>query len=91
VRRLFGLGAVRKEAEIDLIIKLEIWEDDTNYERIADAEIRTELLEVAIPTLTIPVKPGRNLAAIIEVAAMNNKQRKMGYNAAKELMSKIDG
>ncbi|MDR0937648.1 MAG: HPr(Ser) kinase/phosphatase [Oscillospiraceae bacterium] len=90
VRRLFGLGAVREESEIGLIIKLEIWQDDTQYERIADAEIRTELLDVAVPTLTIPVKPGRNLAAIIEVAAMNNKQRKMGYNAAKELMNSID-
>jgi HPr kinase/phosphorylase len=91
VRRLFGLGAVRDETPIDLIINLEIWRDNKRYERLADAQVHTELLDVAVPTLTVPVKPGRNLAVIIEVAAMNNKQRKMGYNAAKELMSQIDG
>jgi HPr kinase/phosphorylase len=82
VRRLFGMGAVGDDTKIDLIINLELWDDNAVYERLgADAEY-SELLGVKVPSLTMPVAPGRNLAVIVEVAAMNNKQKKMGYNAA---------
>ena len=85
-RRLFGMGAVKLTEKIDMIINLELWDKSKQYDRMGlEGEI-TEILGLNIASITIPVKPGRNLAVIIEVAAMNNRQKKMGYNAAKELL-----
>lgn len=88
-RRIFGMGAVKMTERIDLVVNLEIWNPDKIYERMGLDEEYTELLGVKLKTVTIPVKPGRNLAIIIEVAAMNNRQKKMGYNAAQELLHNL--
>ena len=91
VRRLFGMGAVKDDQRIDMILKLEPWDDKAFYDRLG-LEVATtdELLGVPLPMVTIPVKPGRNLAVIVEVAAMNNRNRKMGHNAALELTMRMD-
>ena len=90
VHRLFGMSAVKKDSDIDLIVNLEPWKDDTVYDRLGTDEQYTTIFDVKVPTLTIPVKPGRNLAVIIEVAAMNNRNKKMGYNAALEFTKQIN-
>ena len=89
VRRIFGMGAVKPTEKVDLVIHLEPWEEGKVYERLGVDERRTSILDIEIPSLVIPVKPGRNLAVIIEVAAMNNRNKKMGHNAAKELSDKL--
>lgn len=88
-RRLFGVGAVKVSEKIDLIIELENWDREKVYDRMGVDNEYTSILGVKIPSLTIPIKPGRNLAIIIEVAAMNNRQKKMGYNAAEELLNNL--
>jgi HPr kinase/phosphorylase len=90
VRRIFGMGAVKPTEKIDLIINLEPWNEKAIYDRLGLDEMTTTLLDVDITSLVVPVKPGRNLAVIIEVAAMNNRHKKMGYNAARELTERID-
>ncbi len=90
VARLFGMGAVKEFANIDMVVNLEAWRDDALYDRLGVEDTFTTILDVKIPMLTIPVKPGRNLAVILEVAAMNNRQRKLGYNAAKEFTEQIN-
>ncbi len=85
-RRIFGMGAVKPQEKIDMIINLELWDSSKVYDRMGMDSEYTELLGIKVPVMTIPVKPGRNLAVIIEVAAMNNRQKKMGYNAARELL-----
>ncbi|MBP3759981.1 MAG: HPr(Ser) kinase/phosphatase [Ruminococcus sp.] len=88
-RRLFGIGAVKMTEKLDLVVELEQWNSEKVYDRMGvDTEYVT-LLGVKVPALTIPVKPGRNLAVILEVAAMNNRQKKMGYNAAAELLHRL--
>lgn len=88
-RRLFGIGAVKMTEKLDLVVELEQWNPEKIYDRMGvDTEYVT-LLGVKVPALTIPVKPGRNLAVILEVAAMNNRQKKMGYNAAAELLNRL--
>ncbi len=89
VRRIFGMGAVKETEKIDLIIQLEPWQADKQYERLGLDDNYYELLGLKKPTVTIPIKPGRNLAIIIEVAAMNNRQRRLGYNAAAELNKRL--
>ena len=88
-RRIFGMGAVKLQEKIDMCINLEIWDATKVYDRMGMASEYTEILGIKVPVMTIPVKPGRNLAIIIEVAAMNNRQKKMGYNAAYELLSAL--
>lgn len=88
-RRIFGMGAVKVSEKIDMVINLEIWDNQKIYDRMGIDSEYTEILGIKVPVLTIPVKPGRNLAIIIEVAAMNNRQKKMGYNAAEELLSNL--
>lgn len=88
-RRIFGMGAVKVSEEIDMVINLELWDNQKIYDRMGIDSEYTEILGIKVPVLTIPVKPGRNLAIIIEVAAMNNRQKKMGYNAAEELLSNL--
>jgi HPr kinase/phosphorylase len=90
VRRLFGMGSVRQNQTVDLIINLEPWQEGTQYDRLGVESLYTTILDVKIPSLTVPVKPGRNLAIIIEVAAMNNREKKMGYNAAHEFTERIN-
>ena len=84
------MGAIKLTQQIDLVIKLEPWNDSTVYDRLGLDTAHTEFLGVQLPLVTIPVKPGRNLASIVEVAAMNNRNRKMGHNAALELSQKMD-
>ena len=90
VRRLFGMGAIKLKQQIDMVINLEPWNDNTVYDRLGLDQMQTEVLGVKLPSITIPVKPGRNLASIVEVAAMNNRNRKMGHNAALELTQRMD-
>ena len=91
VRRIFGMGAVKLTEKIDMIINLEPWVQGKMYDRFGlDCEY-TEILGIKIPTTTIPVKPGRNLAIILEIAAMNNRQKKMGFNTAEEFNKKLMG
>ena len=72
-----------------MVIQLEPWNSDRVYDRMGMDNEKMEILGISVPSLTIPIKPGRNLAIIIEVAAMNNRQKKMGYNAAQELLEKL--
>jgi HPr kinase/phosphorylase len=88
-RRIFGMGAVKVTEKVDMVIHLEVWNSNKVYDRMGMENETTEILGLNVPSLTIPVKPGRNLAIIIEVAAMNNRQKKMGYNAAQELLEKL--
>lgn len=90
VRRLFGMSAVKNDADIDLVITLEPWREGASYDRLGLEGLYTSILNVKVPSLTVPVKPGRNLAVIVEVAAMNNRNRKMGYNAALEFTQQIN-
>lgn len=89
IRRLFGMGAVKDTEKVDMIIHLEPWDETKQYDRLGLVDEYTNLLGVNIPSVTIPVRPGRNLAIIVEVAAMNNRQKRMGYNAAEELNSRL--
>ena len=89
VRRLFGMGAVKETEKIDLVVQFEPWEAGKMYERLGMDESYTEIMGIKIPCLTVPVKPGRNLAVILEIAAMNNRQKRMGYNTAKEFNDKL--
>ena len=89
VRRLFGMGAVKLQQEIDLIIELEPWDSNKDYDRMGVDEEYANILGVKVPSMTIPVKPGRNTAVIMEVAAMNSRQKKMGYNATEELLHNL--
>ncbi len=87
--RIFGAGAVKLTEKIDLVINIEQWDMNKAYDRMGLEKQTTSILDLEIPSLTIPVKPGRNLAVIIEVAAMNNRQKKLGYNAAEDLLKKL--
>ncbi|MBQ0102489.1 MAG: HPr(Ser) kinase/phosphatase [Firmicutes bacterium] len=89
VKRIFGMGAVKDTEKIDMIIKLEPWEEGKMYDRFGLDQEYTEIMGINIPTTLIPVRPGRNLAIIIEVAAMNNRQKKMGYDTAKEFNERL--
>ena len=88
-RRIFGMGSVKVTEKIDMVILLEPWDSEKVYDRMGLDNEYTDILGITVPQLTIPVKPGRNLAIIIEVASMNNRQKKMGYNAAQELMHNL--
>lgn len=89
VSRIFGAGAVKLTEKIDYIINIEPWDNDKVYDRMGLEEQTTEILGLNVPSITIPVQPGRNLAVIIEVAAMNKRQKKLGYNAAADLLSRL--
>lgn len=90
-RKIFGIGAVKEEAMIDMEIHLENWDQNKVYDRLGMDTNYANILDVDIPTITVPVMPGRNLAIIIEVAAMNNRQKRLGYNAADEINKLIMG
>lgn len=74
---------------INLVVNMELWDTNKQYDRLGINDEYTEILGIKVPSLTIPVRPGRNLAIIIEVAAMNHRQKKMGYNAAKVLNERV--
>ncbi len=89
VRRLFGMGSVKLTERIDMVVKLEPWDSQKMYDRFGLTEEYENILGIDIPSLIIPVKPGRNLSIILEVAAMNNRQKKMGYNTAEEFNKRL--
>lgn len=89
VKKIFGMGAVKDMENINLVVNLELWQQGKNYERLGIDKNYTNILGIDIPSVTIPVRPGRNLAIIIEIAAMNYRQQQMGYNAAEELNERI--
>lgn len=90
VAKLFGMGAIRKENEINLVVNIVPWNTQEAYDRLGLEDQYQEILGVKVPVNTIPITPGRNLAVILEVAAMNNRQRKMGYNPAQEFTDQIN-
>ena len=89
VARLFGIGAVRSSVQVEIVIELEPWDRTKNYDRTGLESQTTDILGVQVPNMVIPVMPGRNLAVIIETAAMNNRSKEMGYNAARELLKQL--
>jgi HPr kinase/phosphorylase len=89
VMTLFGAGAVRNQTSISLVVKLENWQQDKQYDRLGLDEETTKIIETEVPLLTVPVRPGRNLAVILEVAAMNFRLKRMGYNAALQFTNKL--
>ena len=89
VKKIFGMGAVKDTEKIDLVIHIENWQKDKQYDRLGLTDNYTNILGIDVPSLTIPVRPGRNLAVIFEIAAMNNRQRRMGYNAAEALNNRL--
>lgn len=90
VAKLFGIGAIKQDNEINLVVNIVPWNNHEVYDRLGLEEHYTEILGVKVPMNTIPITPGRNLAMILEVAAMNNRQRRMGFNAALEFTEQIN-
>ncbi len=89
VKRLFGVGAVKDTEKINMVVNLEHWVNGKMYDRLGLDNETVEILGIEVPSLTIPVKPGRNLAIILEIAAMNNRQKRMGYNTAEEFNKRL--
>ena len=89
VRRIFGVGSVKATEKVDLIINVEPWEEGKMYDRFGLDSEYTDIMGIKIPSIVVPVRPGRNLAVIIEIAAMNHRQKKMGYNTAEEFNRKL--
>jgi len=88
-RRIFGMGAVKLTEKIDMVLQMEPWDKDRVYDRLGLDEQSVDILGIKVPVCVVPVKPGRNLSIIVEAAAMNNRQKKMGYNAARELLHQL--
>ena len=91
VKTLFGVECVKLEQNIDLVIQLEDWNREANYDRLGLEECYVEYLGNKVACHSIPIRPGRNLAVIVESAAVNHRQKKMGYNAAQELYNRVTG
>ena len=89
VRRLFGMGAVKETEKIDLVINLENWQQGKMYDRLGLEFTTMDILGINVPSIVLPVCPGRNLSVVIEVAAMNNRQKRMGYNTAEEFNKRL--
>ncbi len=89
VRRLFGMGAVKESEKVDLVINLEPWQDGKMYDRLGLDEQFTDILGIRVPSIVLPVSHGRNISVVIEVAAMNNRQKRMGYNTAQEFNKRL--
>ncbi|MBQ7713646.1 MAG: HPr(Ser) kinase/phosphatase [Oscillospiraceae bacterium] len=90
IQQIFGMGAVQESTQIDLVIKFEEWTDGYVYDRLGLDEDYMQILDISVPCVTIPVRAGRNLAGIAEIAAMNNRQKKYGFNSAQTFVEKID-
>ncbi|MCL2301357.1 MAG: HPr(Ser) kinase/phosphatase [Firmicutes bacterium] len=88
-RRIFGMGAVKLTEKINLVLQFEPWDSEKVYDRLGLDEQTVEILGIKVPVSVVPVKPGRNLSIIVESAAMNNRQKLMGYNAARELLHQL--
>lgn len=91
VKELYGVSSVKMQENIHFVINLEIWDEKKSYERLGVNDEFTNILGIDVPSITIPVRPGRNLAIIVEVAAINFRQKQMGYNAAKALTERVFG
>ena len=89
VQRIFGVGAVKETEKINLVVNMEQWVNGKMYDRLGLDNETTDILGIEVPSITIPVKPGRNLAIILEIAAMNNRQKRMGYNTAEEFNKRL--
>ena len=89
VKTLFGVESVKETQNINMVIKLEEWSKDKDYDRLGLEEEYTEFLGNKVVCHSIPIRPGRNLAVIVESAAVNHRQKKMGYNAAQELYNRV--
>ncbi len=89
VCRLFGIGAVKETEKVELIIQLETWVEGKMYDRMGLENKVTEIMGIEVPTLLVPVRPGRNLAVVIEIAAMNQRQKQAGYNTAEEFNKRL--
>ena len=90
VQQLLGMSAVKPESQVDLVIHLERWREDKFYDRLGLDEEKVNILGIELPIITIPVQPGRNLATIVEVAVMNNRHKKYGFNAAQQLADELE-
>ena len=88
-RRLFGIGSVKMSEKIDMVIQLEPWDPEKAYDRLGLDSETLDILGINVPISVVPVTPGRNISIIIEAAAMNNRQKKMGYNAARQLLHNL--
>lgn len=89
ISRIFGMGAVKETEKIDMVVEMEPWDDNTYYDRLGLESEYQEIMGIRVPKVRIPVRPGRNLAIIIEIAAMNNREKRMGYNSAEEFNNKL--
>ncbi len=89
VKNLYGVGSVKIQETINLVINMELWDEKKDYDRLGLEDKYEDILDIKVASLNIPVRPGRNLAIIVEIAAMNNRQKKMGYNAARELNERV--
>ena len=89
VKELFGVSSVKPQESIDFVINLELWDENKTYDRLGLTDETTDILGIKVPSVTIPVGPGRNLAVIVEAAAINYRVKKMGYNAAQDLVSRV--
>ena len=89
IRRIFGMGAVKMSEKIDLVVQIEQWNPEKSYDRFGTETEYIDIMGLKIPSYTLPVKPGRNLAVILEIAAMNHRQKKMGYNTGAELEERL--
>ena len=90
VANIFGMGAIKEDSIINLVINIVHWDEQQNYDRLGLKTQYMDILGVQVPTITVPVTPGRNLAVILEVAAMNNRQKRLGYNAAEEFTNQLN-
>ena len=89
IQKIFGMGSVKDAEKIDLIMNVEPWDETREYERLGLEDTYMTILDIDVPAITVPVKPGRNLAVIVEIAAMNHRQKKMGYSAAEALNKRL--
>lgn len=89
VKELYGVSSVKPQESIDFVINLELWDENKTYDRLGLTDETTDILGIKVPSVTIPVGPGRNLAIIVEAAAINYRVKKMGYNAAQNLVSRV--
>ena len=89
IARIFGDGAIKPSEKVDMVVQLEVWDGQKNYSRTGLEKETIDLMGVELPLSVIPIRPGRNLAIILEAAAISNRQKKMGYNAAEELMERL--
>lgn len=90
IRKLFGMSGVKNSTQIDVVVKFEEWKDGYVYDRLGLEDEYTQIMGVSVPCLTIPVRAGRNLALLVEIAAMNNRHKKYGFNSAREFVEQID-